>query len=95
MVELKLGDKNFKIDVKSETENYYIDQNIFDKDFFLYYMFTHSNNYQDKIVYEDLKQLMENGVVKIIDDNAQILEVNLKSETIVILKDNFIVNKNT
>lgn len=95
MVELNLSDNKYKIDLVTEDENYYIVQNVLDKDFFLYYMVSHSQNYPDKIVYEDLKQFMENGIVKIIDDNAQIVEVDLgRKESIVILKDNYTINKN-
>lgn len=93
MVELDLGDKKFKIDLKTDTENYYIVSNVFDKDFFLYYMFDHSHNYEEKIIYEDLLKLIENAKVTIIDHNVNKLDVEFaKNGRIQLLKDDYVVN---
>jgi len=95
MVNLQINDKNYKIDLKTETENYYIVQNILDKDFFLFYLFTHSNNYGE-IVYEELKTSIENGIVKIIDGNADSLELNLnEGQSIVIFKNSYAIKDKT
>jgi len=95
MVNLEINDKNYKIDLKTQDENYYIVQNILDKDFFLFYLFTHSNNYGE-IVYEELKTSIENGVVKIIDGNADSVELNLnEGKSIVILKNSYAIKDKT
>jgi hypothetical protein len=93
MVELNVCDKKLKIDLMSEDENYYIVQNVLDKDFFFYYMVTHSHDYPDINIVEDLKKsLIENATVKIIDDNANIVEVDFnKNQSIVILKDTYTI----
>jgi hypothetical protein len=95
MVELQIGDNKLKIDLKTDTENYYIVQNVFDKDFFKYYLFNNSHIYKDTVPYDELKTLVEQSVVKIIDENARIFDLFLsKNESIVILKDSYIINKN-
>jgi len=93
MVELNVCDKKLKIDLMSEDENYYIVQNVLDKDFFFYYMITHSHDYPDLNIVEDLKKsLIENATVKIIDDNANIVEIDFsKNQSIVILKDTYTI----
>jgi hypothetical protein len=93
MVELNVCDKKLKIDLMTEDENYYIVQNVLDKDFFFYYMVTHSHDYQDLNIVEDLKKsLIENATVKIIDDNANIVEIDFsKNQSIVILKDTYTI----
>lgn len=92
MLELKLGDKKFKIDLKTENDNYYVVSNILDKDFFSYYMFTHSHNYENKIESDELTSLIENGVVTILDDKVKNFEVDLKKNgSIIILKNGFTI----
>jgi len=92
MVELKLGDKKFKIDLKTENTNYYVVSNVFDKDFFLYYMFNHSHNYENKIEADDLYASIENGIVTILDDKVNNFEVDLKKNgSIVIMKNGFTI----
>ena len=93
MVELNVCDKKLKIDLMTEDENYYIVQNVLDKDFFFYYMVTHSHDYPDLNIVEDLKKsLIENATVKIIDDNANIVEIDFsKNQSIVILKDTYTI----
>lgn len=93
MVELKLGDKKFKIDLKTENTNYYVVSNVLDKDFFLYYMFNHSNNYENKIETEELSSLIESGLVTILDDKVKSFEVDFKkNESITILKNGFTIS---
>ena len=92
MMELKLGDKKFKIDLKTENINYYVVSNILDKDFFSYYMFTHSHIYENKIEADEFSSLIENGTVTILDDKVQNFEVDLKKNgSIIILKNGFTI----
>lgn len=92
MVELKLGDKKFKINLKTENTNYYVVSNVFDKDFFIYYMFNHSHNYENKIESDELQSLIENGIVNILDDKVNSFELDLKKNgSIIILKNGFTI----
>jgi hypothetical protein len=93
MVELNVCDKKLKIDLMTEDENYYIVQNVLDKDFFFYYIVAHSHDYPELNIVEDLKKsLIENATVKIIDDNANIVEIDFsKNQSIVILKDTYTI----
>jgi hypothetical protein len=95
MVELQLNDSKFKIDLHTETQNYYNVENILDKDFFLYYMFINLHNYKE-ITYDDVLDSIENGIVKIIDENVNSLEIHFnKNENITILKNGFNVNSSS
>ena len=90
MVELKLGDKKFKIDLKTNNTNYYVVSNVFDKDFFIYYMFNHSHNYKNKLESDELSCLIENGIVTILDDKVNSFDVYLKkNQSVIILKNGF------
>jgi len=94
MIEIEVGDNLFKIDLKNDKENYYIVQNVFDKDFFLYYLLYYSHNYKTTYTYDSIKPLLDKAIVKIIDENARIFELYLdKNESIEILKDGYNLNK--
>jgi hypothetical protein len=93
LVELNVGDKSFKIDLKNDQENYYIVSNILDKDFFLYYMFNYSHNFDEKIIFSELASQIEDGVLKIIDENVKTLEVFFnKKGSITLEKNGYIIN---
>jgi hypothetical protein len=92
LVELKLGEKKFKIDLKTENENYYIVSNKLDKDFFSYYIFNHSHNFENRIESDELYSLIESGIVSILDDKVNSFEVDLKKNgSIEILKNGFAI----
>jgi hypothetical protein len=92
MVELKLGEKKFKIDLKTENTNYYVVSNVLDKDFFSYYIFNHSHNYESLIESDELKSLMETGIVTILDDKVNKFEVDFKKNgSILIFKNGFTI----
>jgi hypothetical protein len=96
LVELQLENKHFKIDLKTETENYYIVSNTLDKVFFLYYMFNYSHNFTEKLTYEEMTTLIETARVTIIDNNVNKFVIDLsKNESITIDKDKYIINNNT
>ena len=71
MVELQLNNNKFKIDLQTEKDNYYIEENILDKVFFLYYMFINLQKYKEN-TYDEISSYIEYGVVKIIDENVNI-----------------------
>jgi hypothetical protein len=93
LVELNVGEKIYKIDLKNESENYYIVSNVLDKDFFLYYMFNHSHHYDEQIIFREFENQIENGIVKIIDENVKSLEVYFnKNGSITLEKNGYIIN---
>jgi hypothetical protein len=93
LVELNIGGKTFKIDLKNQKENYYIVSNILDKDFFLYYMFNHSHNYAEQIIFNEFASKIDNGIVKIIDENVRSFEVYFnKNGSITLEKNGYIIN---
>jgi hypothetical protein len=93
LVELNVGEKSYKIDLKNEKENYYIVSNILDKDFFLYYMFNYSHNFDEKIIFSELAKQIEEGFLKIIDENVKSSEVYFnKKGSIILEKNGYIIN---
>jgi len=95
LVELQLKNLHFKIDLKTETENYYIVSNTLDKVFFLYYMFNYSHNFTGQLTYQELSSQIEQACVTIIDSNVNKFVIHLsKNESITIDKDKYIVNNN-
>jgi len=92
LVELKLGEKKFKIDLRTENSNYYVVSNVLDKDFFLYYIFNHSHNFENRIESDELYSLIETGIVTILDDKVNSFEVDFKKNgSIVILNNGFTI----
>jgi hypothetical protein len=93
MVELVINDKKFKIDLKSENENYYIVSNILDKNFFLYFMFNYSHIFEEKIIYSEILESIDKAKLNIIDDKVNTLEVDFaRNGSITILKEGYIIN---
>ena len=85
LFEVKIGNKIFKIDLKTDNYNFYIVNNIIDKRFLLYIL----NNYQFNKVkdYENIEKI----IVKIIDQNVNIKEFEISdTQFITIKKDNYI-----
>lgn len=77
LVELIVKEKKYKIDLLTKTQNFYIIDNILDKNFFLYYL---KNIHKDKI------DLIENEFkVKIIDHNVNVVEINFQDKNSIIL----------
>ena len=80
LLEVKLNGKSYKIDLKNEQSNYYIVNNIFDKNFFIYYL----NNYQ-LLTSEDLLQI-EKFDIKLIDQDVNIRELEITDKKFILLK---------
>ena len=84
LVEVKIADKTFKIDLKTDNENFYIVNNIFDKKFFTYYL----KNYQ----YYDFKDNENNNInldklsLKIIDNNVNVKDLEITDDKFIIIK---------
>ena len=80
LLEVKINDNAYKIDLKNEHSNYYIVNNIFDKNFFIYYL----NNYQ---VYSDEALTnIEKFDVKLIDQDVNIRELEITDKKFILIK---------
>lgn len=80
LLEVKLNGNSYKIDLKNEQSNYYIVNNIFDKNFFIYYL----NNYQ-VLTREDLLHV-EKFDIKLIDQHVNIRELEITDKKFILLK---------
>jgi hypothetical protein len=86
LFEVKIGEKSFKIDLKTNKYNFYIVNNIIDKRFLLYFL----NDYQFCNLY-DYYHNEEKIYVKIIDQNVNLKEFEISdTQYIKILKDNYV-----
>jgi len=83
LVEFIVDEQKYKIDLSSKTQNFYITDNILDKNFFLYYL---KNIHKDKIVLTNSSE--KEMKVKIIDQNVNIVEINFKDKNCIILGEN-------
>lgn len=92
LVEAIIGNDRYKIDLKNENYNFYIVDNIFDKQFFIFYLL---NYYKESTInIEDIeKSINDNSAfIKIVDNEVNILQLNLsdKNDNIQIKKDKYI-----
>jgi hypothetical protein len=78
LVEAKINDISYKINLKTEQFNYYIVDNILDLKFFKYYLF-------DLLTSEDKKNL-DKIMVKIIDHNVNMRELEISDDKFIIIK---------
>ena len=86
LFEVKIGEKSFKIDLKTNKYNFYIVNNIIDKRFLLYFL----NDYQFSNLY-DYYHNEEKIYVKIIDHNVNLKEFEISdTQYIKIMKDNYV-----
>ena len=88
LVELKIGDNTYKIDLKSDNYNFYVFGNCFTKNFFVYYLT------------EILKQTQQfdndnKFIIKIIDHNVNPIEFEFtdKNESILLEKNGYKIIK--
>jgi hypothetical protein len=91
LIEFVIGEKIFKINLKDQTYNFYIVDNVFNIDFFTYYLTTH---YPEKILKNDI-DITQNEIcmVKIVDHNVKTFSVDMKkNSSIKILKDGYVIN---
>ena len=82
LVEVKINDVSYKINLKTENFNYYIVDNILDLKFFKYYLY----NYQIcQLTSEDRLNLNKLNV-KIIDQNVNVREFEVSDDKFIIIK---------
>ena len=86
--EIHIGDKEYKINLKSENEryNYYLVDNIINKKFMIYYLIEFYN--------EDFSKSPDKFILKLIDHNVNSFEIDITdtSNYIQIKKDGYITN---
>ena len=88
LCELYIGDKVYKITLKSDIENYnyYLVDNIINKKFMIYYLIEFYN--------EDFSKSTDKFILKLIDHNVNSFEIDITdfSNYIQIKKDGYITN---
>jgi hypothetical protein len=83
-IDLNIDKKSYKIKLKTDLYNFYIVDNILDKNFFVWYLITHYNLKAVDIIHQQM-------YLKIIDNNVNEIEIDISKEMIQILKNNFII----
>ena len=87
LLEVSINNKTYKITLKSDTYNYYIVDNVFDKKFFIYYLKNHNT---DTLYNEDMNTVKDKINIKLIDNNVNVRELEITDEkNIVIKKDSY------
>ena len=91
LIEFVIGENIYKINLKDDNYNYYISDNLFDINFFTYYL---THHYHEIFSKEDIDiTKYDNCVVKIVDHNVKTLSVDMKKNgSIKILKDGYVIN---
>jgi hypothetical protein len=89
LCELIVGDNVYKINLHSDTYNYYISNNVINKSFFIYYMQTH---YEPHIIIEE--NVVPPFIFKILDHNVNSFEIDMINNynNIKFTKDSYIIN---
>ena len=82
LLELKINDKTYKIDLKNDESNYYIVNNIFDMNFFIYYL----KNYQVCPLTDEDVTRIEKFDIKLIDQDANIRELEITNKKFILIK---------
>ena len=88
LCELVVGEKTYKITLKSDIENYnyYLVDNIINKKFLIYYLIEFYN--------EDFNKSTDKFILKLIDHNVNVCEIDMTNDSnyIRIKKDSYIIN---
>jgi len=82
LVEVKINGEAYKINLKTDTFNYYIVDNILDLKFFKYYLY----NYQVCNLTTEERDSIDKIVVKIIDHNVNMRELEITDDKFIIIK---------
>ena len=91
LVEFVIGENTYKINLKDETYNYYVIDNIFDIDFFTYYL---THHYHEIFSKEDIDiTKYDTCVVKIVDHNVKTFSIDMKKNgSIKIFREGYVIN---
>jgi hypothetical protein len=82
MSELKIGENSYKIDLKTNNDNYYIVNNILDKKFFDYFLYVQQICKINDVNYREV----DNFILKIIDQNANLKEFEISEKKYIEVK---------
>lgn len=82
LVEVKINDETYKINLKADTFNYYIVDNILDLKFFKYFLY----NYQICNLTSEDRVKMNKIYIKIIDHNVNMRELEISDDKFIIIK---------
>jgi hypothetical protein len=84
LIEFNIGDKSYKIDLKTDVFNYYLIGNKFTREFFIYYIKKHINENETIDNHQKCS-------IKIIDQNVDsiIIEFTEKNESILLEKNEY------
>jgi hypothetical protein len=83
LLEVSINDKTYKITLKSDTYNYYIVDNILDKQFFIYYLKNHNT---DTFTNEEIESMKDKINIKLIDNNVNVRELEITDEKFILIK---------
>jgi len=83
LMELSIDDKTFIINLKTDTYNYYIVDNVIDRKFISYYLM---KNYT-VITYEDIRCLTKYSL-RIIDQNVNVKDIEITDTKFITIKEN-------
>jgi hypothetical protein len=88
LIEFCISDKKYLIELANKNFNFYIENNIFDKNFFIYYL---RYFHEDKIEIDETSLQMDEITLKIIDQNADIKTIDFTKD----FKQYIHLNKNS
>ena len=77
LLEFIVGETTYKIDLSTSQYNFYIKDNILDRNFFLYYL---RNIHIDAVIFEEDDIQLDEITIKIIDHNVDIKRISLTED---------------
>jgi len=85
LLEFCVSDKKYFIELANEKINFYIENNIFDKNFFIYYL---RYFHKDKIEIDETSLQMDEVTLKIIDQDVDVKTINFTEDSTQYIKLN-------
>jgi len=85
LIEVKINDNTYKIDLQTEKYNYYLVNNVLDKNFFVYFLkhYHIQDLSQDNIV---ILNNLDKVDIKLIDNNVHVKEFEITDDKIITIK---------
>jgi hypothetical protein len=77
LIEFCISDKKYLIELANEKFNFYVENNIFDKNFFIYYLLYF---HEDKIEIDETMLQMDEITLKIIDQNVDVKTIDFTKD---------------
>jgi len=84
LIEVKINDETYKINLKTDTFNYYIVDNILDLKFFKYFL----HNYNICNLSAEKRKELDKIYIKIIDQNVNVKEFEISDDKFITIKKN-------